>query len=398
MKETAMNKVETQIKKERKTSGMLSVPFCGYTRWGAINRLAGLLAMGVVLGAAGPALGERGLHVVPSPVVNGLELFGTAAIAHNDIWAVGEVLSSSGTSTTLAEHFDGTRWSVVPTPPVNDPLVSVAAAASNDVWAVGSPVTVSDSPTPFIAHWDGTRWSIIVSPKLPKNSSLTGVTAPASNNAWVVGNTFGSSNALVEHWDGTRWSIVSSPAFTGVFVSTISADSSNDVWAFGLSNTTGNPEALHWNGATWTAVAAATGRFGFEALGLAALSPTNVWAVGVQADSDHDANVPAAQHWDGTTWSFVPVPNPTSDASPDLLTGIAAISANDVWAVGSHHVSGAIQTLTEHWDGTSWSIIASPNPSTLNELFGVTALSDGTVAAVGLQENSNTLTGLILQN
>ena len=395
---TAMNKVETEIKKERKTSETLSVPFCGYTRWGAINKLAGLLAMGVVLSAAGPALGRPGLHVVPSPVINGSVLLGAAAIAHNDIWAVGVVRDSSGTASTLAEHFDGTSWSVVPTPVVNDPLVAVAGSASNDVWAVGSQTNVGDSPTPFIAHWNGTSWSIIESPNLPTNSFLTGVTAPASNNAWVVGHTFGAANGLVEHWDGTRWSIVSRPAFTDVVAFAISADSSTDVWAFGVSNVTGGPEALHFDGTNWTAIPAATSSFGFEALGLAALSPTNVWAVGVQADSDHDANVPAAQHWDGTSWSVVPVPNPNpnSDASPNLLTGIAAVSANDIWAVGDYHVSAAIQTLTEHWDGTSWRIIRSPNPKVVNQLSGVTALSDGTVAAVGFQEDSTILTGLIL--
>ena len=139
---TAMNKVETEIKKERKTSETLSVPFCGYTRWGAINKLAGLLAMGVVLSAAVPALGRPGLHVVRSPVINGSELLAAAAIAHNDIWAVGVVRDISGTASTLAEHFDGTSWSVVPTPVVNDPLVAVAGSASNDVWAVGSQTNV----------------------------------------------------------------------------------------------------------------------------------------------------------------------------------------------------------------------------------------------------------------
>jgi hypothetical protein len=69
-----------------------------------------------------------------------------------------------------------------------------------------------------------------------------------------------------------------------------------------------------------------------------------------------------------------------------------------IWAVGYFPVIGATKTLTEHWDGTSWSIIASPNPRTVNELFGVTALSDGTVAAVGFQEDSKILSGLILQN
>jgi hypothetical protein len=340
------------------------------------------------------------LVFVPSPIVNDSGLLAAAAIAHNDIWAVGKIVTNNGAFTTLAEHFNGTSWSVVPTPAVNDALVSVAASASNDVWAIGNPITVADSPTPFIAHWNGTSWSIIDSPKLPKNSSLTGVTAPASNNAWVVGNTFGASNALVEHWDGTRWSIVSSPAFTGVFVSTIAADSGTDVWAFGASNVTGNPEAVHFNGTTWTAVPAATSSFGFGAGGVAALSPANVWAAGATADSDHDANVPAAEHWNGTSWSMVPVPNPNPSTSFNVgLSGVAAVSANDIWAVGSFPVIGGEQTLTEHWDGTSWSIIASPNPGKVaNGLSGVTALSDGTVAAVGFEETNKTVTGLILQN
>jgi hypothetical protein len=392
-----MNKIETEIKKERKTSGTLSVPFCGYTRWGTINKLAGLLAMGVVLSAAGPALGRPGLHVVPSPVVNGSELLGTAAIAHNDIWAVGVVRDTSGTASTLAEHFDGTSWSVVPTPAVNDPLVAVAGSASNDVWAIGSQITVSDSPTPFIAHWNGTSWSIIQSPNLPRNSFLTGVTAPASNNAWVVGNTFGSATGLVEHWDGTRWSIVSSPAFTNVVAFAISADSNTDVWAFGVSNVTGGPEALHFDGTTWTAIAAANPLHGFRVGGVVALSPSNVWAVGSSGTGEPlDTVVPAAEHWDGTSWSVVPVPNPDQGTRlRDFLTGVAAVSANDIWAVGDSHSA----TLTEHWDGTSWRIIRSPNPgSVLNELSGVTALSDGTVAAVGFQEDSTILTGLILQN
>ena len=45
-------------------------------------------------------------------------------------------------------------------------------------------------------------------------------------------------------------------------------------------------------------------------------------------------------------------------------------------------------TLTEHWDGTSWKIIGSANPGTFkNALFGVSTLSDGTVAAAGFQQD-----------
>jgi hypothetical protein len=114
-----------------------------------------------------------------------------------------------------------------------------------------------------------------------------------------------------------------------------------------------------------------------------------------------DTSVPAAEHWDGTKWSFVPVPNPDAGTHfGAVLGGVAPIASNDIWAVGTFQVAGgASKTLTEHWDGTSWSIIPSPDPGRLsNSLSGVTALSDGTVAAVGQQVSSKVETGLILMN
>jgi hypothetical protein len=102
------------------------------------------------------------------------------------------------------------------------------------------------------------------------------------------------------------------------------------------------------------------------------------------------------EHWDGTSWGNFPSPDPDPDGRFSALSGIGAISANDIWAVGE--VNG--QTLTEHWDGTSWKIINSPNPGKGgNRLFGVTALSTGTVVAVGQSfDSSGVSNGLILSN
>src|SRR5262249_52746732 len=94
--------------------------------------------------------------------------------------------------------------------------------------------------------------------------------------------------------------------------------------------------------------------------------------------------------------SLVSSPSPTKSPGLDsFLNGIAAISANDIWAVGSVITSsGQMATLTEHWDGTSWKIINSPNPGNFsNGLFGAAALSDGTfvrdgtVAADGFEQD-----------
>jgi hypothetical protein len=214
---------------------------------------------------------------------------------------------------------------------------------------------------------------------------------------------------LVEHWDGTSWSVVSSSAFTGVTFpgeggsGIISADSTNDVWAVGgvASAGSGAPfngsAALHWDGQTWSIILTA----GPAVDAVTALSSTNVWGAGFRGEffhhPDRTVDVPVVEHWDGTSWSIFPSPNPNgkNPLKGSRLNGIAAISANDIWAVGTNENS----TLTEHWDGKSWRVVNSPNPGQSNSLSGVTALSDGTVAAVGNQFSSTTgTTPLILQN
>jgi hypothetical protein len=306
------------------------------------------------------------LVLVPSPAINGLELVATAAIAHNDIWAIGV-----GVAPPVAEHFDGTTWSVVPTAAVtNASLSSVAAVASNDVWAVGSVTTVvqghkqsSTTISTLIEHWDGTQWSAVPSPTPANGGELGSVTAVSLNDVWAMGNVLDSSGAavaaLVEHWDGTSWSIVSSSAFNGVTNPVVSADASNDVWA--VAGTT----SLHFDGTQWSVINPNTGVTG---VGVEALSPTNVWAVGQGRDSDGDSNFARIEHFDGTSWSIVPSPrvNPAEPLDTQSeLAGIAAISANDIWAVGE----ALNQTLTEHWDGTSWSVISSPDPGKFNVLL-----------------------------
>src|SRR6266550_5340794 len=70
-------------------------------------------------------------------------------------------------------------------------------------------------------------------------------------------------------------------------------------------------------------------------------------------------------------WSVVPSPNGSTSSG---LSGVAVVSANDIWAVGSSgsQRSGA-QTLIEHWNGSHWSVMKSPNPgSSSDHLNGVT--------------------------
>ena len=84
------------------------------------------------------------------------------------------------------------------------------------------------------------------------------------------------------------------------------------------------------------------------------------------------------------TWRVVPSPSPGGSSQ---LIAVAAISANDVRAVGSTNAS---KTLIEQWNGTNWSIVPSPNPGPSGNWLGaVAAISAGNVWAVGSDFNSN---------
>ena len=321
----------------------------------------------------------------------GSTLLGVVAITPSNAWAVGSYDTTTSTSIiaeTLTEHWNGTNWSIVPSPnPGNNQngLAGVAAVSANDIWAVGSYKNITSSSViiqPIIEHWDGTNWSIIPSPNpSPSNgnyivdwSNLSGVAAVSADNVWAVGSYEESTSSgpdleqkLLEHWDGNSWSILPSPSTdTNESLAGVGTVSLNDVWAVGSS-------VEHWDGTSWT------NTLGIGGTGIAIVSANDIWAVGGsgQIISGKYITQPLTEHWNGTKWSIIPNPSTTCGCS---LVGVAAISSNDVWAIGN----GDAYTLIEHWDGTSWSIIYSGiNSSNDSGLFGASADSANDVWVVG---------------
>jgi hypothetical protein len=193
---------------------------------------------------------------------------------------------------------------------------------------------------------------------------------------------------LVEHWNGTSWSLVFSPnqGSDGSGLVGVAAVSPNDIWAVGDYGyvTTGYRTLIeHWNGTSWSIVSSPNQDLSDNFLqGVAVVSPTDVWAVGIGIESATSTWHTLIEHWNGVSWSIVASPNQGPDNSQ--LYGVAALSASDVWAVGYHNSTSTAATLVEHWNGTSWSIVASPNPGTSNStLHGIVAASANDIWAVG---------------
>ncbi len=326
------------------------------------------------------------------------ELRAVTAISSSDIWAVGYYGTNQAGFQSLTEHWDGSTWSVVPSPNPSSYLnwlLGVTAISPNDVWAVGEERVADMQGDTFTIHWDGSTWSMVSSPN-PEGgiyNLLLGVSAVSSNDVWAVGfyETFNDNKTLTMHWDGTQWSLVASPnpSVSYSYLYAVTAISSNDVWAVGTFDTTQPfPFAMHWDGIEWDAVAVPNvGTGANELLAVTALSSNDLWAVGsYSTGSGGSVEHTLVEHWDGSHWSVVPSPDAGNEYN--TLDGLAALSPNDVWAVGQYHNQfGNDHTLAEHWDGNSWSVVASPSGVGTNWLLGVTALSYNDVWAVGLHGN-----------
>jgi hypothetical protein len=284
---------------------------------------------------------------------------------------------------TLVLHWNGTAWSIVPSPNVgtgSNLLNGVSAVSANDVWAVGYYDVGGSTYRTLALHWDGTTWSVVPTPYVEAGqSSLSGVSTVAADDVWAVGyqDDF-QTQTMILHWDGTAWSVVPSPNVEGGTnkLDAVSAVSATDVWAAGSYRSSGvyRTLALHWDGTAWSLVPSPNvGTLDNTLNGISGVSASDVWAVGSSYDTT-TGNTTLALHWDGTAWSVVPSPNSGS------LNDVKALAANDVWAVG--HVV-ATRTLIMYWDGTAWSVVPSPNPGNDSYLWGVSAVSANDVWAAG---------------
>jgi hypothetical protein len=227
---------------------------------------------------------------------------------------------------------------------------------------------------------------------------LWAVSALSAGNAWAVGDLETATDVLtlVLHWNGRSWTQVASPspgpAPVGDSLVDVSALSPTDAWAVGDFITLGpgptfKTLVLHWNGTKWARVASPNPSRQFDTLnGVSVLSRSDAWAVGVagQGSSSIQALI---MHWNGRTWT--PVASPSPDGS--RLVGVAALSPGDAWAVGEHiSRAGVHTTLVLHWNGKAWALVGSPSPSRSDsQLAGVSAVSRSDAWAVGVSYNGH---------
>ncbi len=337
-----------------------------------------LVAFTLILVSGIPSLAQTGassiFRVVPTPnenFDNGLQA--ASASSPDDIWAVGQ--------STI--HYDGTKWTAFAAPKIRGDntgyLAGVVDISPTLAWAAGTINVGLANPGQVIEQWNGTQWSEFPGPNFGSGNTpaVFAMTSTSANDIWAIGDLLVDEELLFflfEHWDGTAWTYTTVES-GDAFLEGASADATNDVWAVGFNgpeNDDSGTLAMHYNGSSWQQVATPNVGSGANQFnGVLALAPNDVWAVGFSTPEpppQETATLTLIEHYDGTKWSVVPSPNigPNSVYQSNRLFGLTANSPNDIWAFGSYFSasgSGHQFTLLLHWDGKTWTTAPSPDPT-----------------------------------
>lgn len=301
---------------------------------------------------------------------------------------------------TLAESWNGTSWTIKPTPNPNATyyatLGSVSCVTASNCTAVGEPDYVGQT-TPIIQHWDGASWTTQTPATPPtKYGWLWGVSCSAAGCTAVGGGGSQSptsvASALAERQPAgsATWSLQSTPNVYGggsgdfYGVACVAGPSCLAV-GDATSGTATLPLAGRWNGTSWTLLSPVAVK-GDNFLHGAACSSASVCTVVGETDTPY--GFPLAERWNGTTWTVESVPSP-SGAFGTEMTAVACPSATFCVATGSTQGNGTHAVLWT-WNGTSWSLVAVPEPSgtQYSGLSAVSCSQPGACMAVGGYANN----------
>jgi hypothetical protein len=333
---------------------------------------------------------------------------GVACGSTTNCMAVGE---SVGTvEKTLAERWTGGAFATLtttnPAGSQNNSLAAVACAGTAFCFAVGGSATATGL-LPLAEKWNGTAWATggMPGPTGAAYSILHNVVCPSATLCVSVGEY--TSGSLVrttsQQWNGTTWAAIPSVNPSGTIsakLEAIACPSTTNCIAVGSSATASAQKTLveKWNGTTWSVMTSAnvTGAEANELTSIVCPTATSCFAVGDSVTNGVTKSL--AEHFNGSSWTVQTTPNPGS-SDPVVLDSVSCQSTTSCFAVGQYNQSGLDKTLVERWNGTAWSIMASPNPVSSNavHLTGIACPGTGSCFATGFYNAGATTNTLIEQ-
>jgi hypothetical protein len=226
-------------------------------------------------------------------------------------------------------------------------------------------------------------WERVPSPTPEDGGALlSGVVAVAPDVAWAVGGSgdpVAPTSTLALLWNGAEWDLVDTPNAGSLQnrFDAVDALAPDAAWAVGRASSGAGdvPIVAQWDGGTWTLLPSPPDLPQGALLGVAAISTDDVWAVGYAGDPALGSERAVAVHWNGLEWSSAPL-RPAIGGGRSELVAISALTGTDVWAVGYQRARPVIV----HFDGTAWS--RSPT-EVRGQVLAVTAVEPDDVWAVG---------------
>jgi hypothetical protein len=364
---------------------------------------------------AGTAYGSDRTFVTASPVwsveatvnkVGSKEnwLRGVSCSSTTRCMAVGSYKNSSNTLVTLAERRPPLMaWQAETTPnptgATESVLSSVSCVSPSECMAVGWYKNSSGVKVTLAERWISGIWSIVSTPNPSgaKASTLLGVSCTSSTACTAVGSFTNSSGVEVtaaEGWNGTVWSLQESPNPSGAQSSIlwdVSCSSSTACTAAGRFTSSGieKPLAENWNGSSWTVrepLVPSEAKEASNLNGVSCISTTVCTAAGQYYNGS--SNKTLVENWNGSSWSLAETPNPSSS---DVFEDVSCATTTVCTAVGH---AGGPSPLAEHLSASVWSaqetaVPADAGASPAIDLSGVSCSSPTECTAVGQYVNSS---------
>ena len=317
---------------------------------------------------AGEDAGSAGKAVDVSQAIGELEeglTYRYRVVAEN---AAGEAVGED-------ETFVSSEWVIAPTEQpeestgsfVGSSLAGSSCVSATECIAVGHYRSPEEVTLPLAERREGDEWTIepTPSPEGSEEGQLQSVSCVSASDCFAVGyykDSEGTVRALAERWDGEEWTI----AFTSDYskesrLESVSCVSASDCFAVGYNESgTGFMTAIeHWNGSHWwLSYPPNPGGFSRSYLrGVSCITASDCWAVGeasnTTAEEGEGKAAPRAiiEHYDGSSWSLVALNEP-----PAKLTDVSCSSQSFCLAVVGEELE------LERYDGHSWSAFQSAAP------------------------------------
>jgi hypothetical protein len=298
----------------------------------------------------------------PNPKgASGSQLNGVSCVSASACTAVGSYYNGTR-QVTLAERWNGTKWSIQRPPnpkgASNIELDGVTCVSTRACTAVGFYINSTQTALVTLAErWNGTKWSIehTPNPKGVPDTWLFSVSCASARACPAVGYYYNGTiyPTLAERWNGTKWSIQSTPNPKGSVqsvlfgVSCVSARACTAVGSY--ENGARLALAERWNGTKWS-IQSTPNPKGASGSELRGVSCTAAGACTAPGEYYNGSPNTLAERWNGTKWSVQRPPNPTG-ASTIELHGVSCVSARACTTVGFYFTATAALTLAERWTG-----------------------------------------------